>query len=393
MFLASLWAWAHLRRVGFAFLLLSLFEILSLASLFRTTTTIQIYKLVAPFGPVWILEHVILFLVSLVLGTWVFGYLLKQFKPQLFFIINIMILFIFLITTVSFTGLLLKNIQDETSRQLDSDVKVLQFSLDSKNTESASDAVLISQDPQLIDAVTNKDRTKMNIITQQYLITKKYSFLAVVNLDGQVIARGEDTDKIGDSLASDSLVKRVLRGNATAGIESKEGVLSPQLFVSGASSIVSAGSSSSSGSVIGAVILGTGIDNAFVDGIKNATGLEASIYGGNALSATTLLSTDGKSRLLGIKEENPIVKRQVLENGLGFSGGESIANTPYFVSYLPLKDVDGTPLGMIEVGRTQAGVLATAGRSIELTFLVATLMLLVSVVPSYLIARYMANQL
>ncbi len=381
---------SHLRKIAIAFFFLTLFETLSLASLLQGTLNIELYKLVAPFGFIWICGHIALLVASLILGSWVFGYLLKQFKPQLFFIINTLVLAIFLITTVSFTSLLLKNIQDETSRQLDSDVKVLQFSLDGKVSESKSDAILISQDPVLIDAFVSKDRTKLSSIAEQYLLTKKYSFLAIVDASGQVVARGEDKDKIGDSLGDDLLIKRALRGSAASSIQQKEGILAPQLFVSSAADIHTA---SESGQVVGAVILGTSIDNSFVDGIQKATGLEASVYGDNTLSATTLMFADGKNRLVGIKENTPQIKKTVLIDGKEFSGSLMIASRPYFGAYLPLRDVDGTPVGMISVGRTQLSVLQAAGRSIEFTFLVAILMILLSILPSYLIAKYMADQL
>lgn len=384
----SIWGLeAHVRRVGIAFFFLTVSELLALASLLRETSTIDVYKLVAPFGSLWIAQHVVLLIASLLLGKWVFGYLLKQFQPQLFFILNALILLIFLITTVSFTGLLLKNIQDETTAQLDSDVKVLEFAIGSKNAGHKSDALLIASDPQLVAAFVARDRNKLNVLAQNYLITKKYSFLAIVNTNGQVISRGEDAEKIGDSLKTNPLIKRVLRGESASGLESKDGVLAPQLFVSGASAI------ESDGKVIGAVILGTGIDNAFVDEIHTATGLESSIYGGNIISATTLISSDGKSRLIGLKEETNQVKKNVLENGRAFATSVTIANRPYFASYVPLVDIDGTALGMVSVEKTQDGVLQAAGRSIEYTFLFAAGLLIISVLPAYLIARYMAAQL
>jgi sensor histidine kinase regulating citrate/malate metabolism len=298
----------------------------------------------------------------------------------------VMIVVIFLISTISFTGLLLRNIQDETFRQLSTDLKVLQFSLESKQAEHTSDAILVAKDPALIQAVISKDRTTLNSITQSYILTKKYSSLVVLDQNGQVIARGEDPEKIGNIMTNELLVRRAQAG-PSASLEIKEGVLSPQVLVSAATPI------QSTDQIIGTVVLSTSIDNAFVDGIKKATGLEASIYGSNTLSATTLLAADEKTRLVGIKEENQRIVGNVLQEGNSVNTSVNIANAPFFASYIPLNDIDSTPVGMMSVARTQESILQTAGRSIELTFIIATIMLIVSIIPSFLIARYMANQL
>jgi hypothetical protein len=68
-------------------------------------------------------------------------------------------------------------------------------------------------------------------------------------------------------------------------------------------------------------------------------------------------------------------------------------NTSYFAVYSPLKDVDGSVVGMLLVGRPGASIFATASRSIEMTFLVAVGLIALSIFPSFWIARYIANQL
>ena len=131
----------------------------------------------------------------------------------------------------------------------------------------------------------------------------------------------------------------------------------------------------------------------WVDGVKNATGLEASLYADNVLSATTLLSSNGKARPLGVKEENGSVKDEVLIKGQPYVGGLSILNVAYFVADLPIKDVDNSIVGMFSVGRRQSSLLLAAGHSIELTFLVTVILLILSIFPVLLISRYLTRQL
>ena len=381
---------SHLRPVAYSFLVLTLAEIVSLASLFQETKNVDLYNLVKTFGPLWLVEHGLLLFGTLLLGRWVLGYLLKRLQSQLFMIFNIMILVVFLLTTISFTALLLRNIQEESQRQLETDVKVLKLAIESKKGESLSDSQVVAQNALVITATKNKDRAQLAQLAQfseEFLLTKNQSFLVIVNENGQVLARGEDSSRVGGSLSDDTLIRRALLGETASSITAKDGVLAPQIYVQSAVSV------KEGGEVIGAVMTGTILDNAFVDGLKDATGLETAIYGDNLLSATTQVSTDGQTRAIGIKEENLQIKTAVLGQGNSFSGQVKILNVPYLAAYLPLKDVDNNNVGMVFVGRPELGILQTANRSVELTFVITAVLLLLSIIPAFLIARNLAKQL
>jgi hypothetical protein len=258
---------SHLKKVSLAFFALSIAEFLSLASSLRETQNIDLYKLVAPLGIVWILEHVFLLLSAFILGKWVFGYLLKRFQTQLFMIFTSSILVIFLVTTMSFTFLLLKNLEDETLSRFETDVKVLNMTIETKKEQSLSDAQLIAQNNQVQKAIKEGNRRELADTLENFLLSKKQSFLMVVNESGQVLAKGEDKEKYGDILTADLLVKKALSGESNAAVMAKEAVLAPEVSLRAAVPV------KSEDKIIGAVITGTIIDNAFVDGMKKATGL------------------------------------------------------------------------------------------------------------------------
>jgi len=218
------------------------------------------------------------------------------------------------------------------------------------------------------------------------LLTKKQSFLVITSATGQVLARGEDRERIGDSLSNDPLIKMALANQSGTSIVTKDGALAPQIYVAAAIPITQ------KGTVLGTVMIGTVLDNAFVDGVKNATGLEASLYANNALSATTLLSPDGKARVVGIKEEDKNIKNSVIIKGQAFVGGVNLLNIPYFAAYLPLKDISNLSVGILAVAKPQISVLQAAGHSIELTFIVAVILLIISVFPVYFVSKYISDQ-
>jgi methyl-accepting chemotaxis protein len=301
-------------------------------------------------------------------------------------ILNTLILIIFLVTTVSFTGLLLNNLQSDALSHLNTDVNVVGYAVGAKQAETLSDAQVVSQNISLQNAILGKDKATLKTLTTTILLAKKESFLIITASNGAVLMRGEDNEKIGDSLSSDALFKRAQRGESASSVVTIDGAIAPIVSIRSAVPIIS------SGQIIGVVIVGTNIDNAFVDGLKNSTKLNVSVYSGNVLSATTFIAADGKSRYVGVREDDANINKIVLIEGKSYSSAINILNVPFFAAFIPLKDVDGNPVGMLFVGKEQTSVIQAASTSIEYTFIIAVFFLLISVFPSFLISKYITNQ-
>jgi hypothetical protein len=376
----------HLKPLTAGFFFIFLYEVFSLSKFFENTTTISIYNIVQPFGPLWILAHLFLLIGVAIIAKWVFQYLLKRLQTEIFMIFNISVLVIFLITTVSFTGLLLVNLKDNALLHLVTDANVVQYAISSKQAETLSDAEVVSQNPQLQMAISGSDRKTLKDLSTSILLAKKQSFLIIVASSGAVLMRGEDNEKIGDSLSNDALFKRAIRNEKASSVTTKDGPIAPVVSIRSAVPIIN------TGQTIGVVIVGSDIDNAFVDGLKSTTKLDVSIYADNVLSATTFIASDGKSRYIGVKEENKDVSKNVLIDGKNYSGELNILNVPYFAAFTPLKDVDGNPVGMLFAGEKQVSIIQAASSSIEYTFIIAVLFLLFSVLPSFLISKFITNQ-
>jgi sensor histidine kinase regulating citrate/malate metabolism len=219
------------------------------------------------------------------------------------------------------------------------------------------------------------------------LLAKNNDFLVLVDKNGGILVRADDPEKIGGSLSDDQLVKKALQGDEVSGIVTRDGVMAPTVSVRSAVPI------KSGDGILGVVTIGSTIDNAFVDGLKNATGLDASIYADNIRSATTFIAPDGKSRWIGIKEENKDVRKTVLNDGDIFTGTVSILNIFYLSAFTPIVNVDGNPIGMLFVGKPEVSTLQTAGDLIEQTFLVTVALLILSIFPSYIVSKYIIGQI
>jgi hypothetical protein len=376
----------HLKPIALGFFVLAVYELLGLSSFFRGTSDVTLLKIVAPFGLLWFAERAVLLVSVFIIGKWVWGYLLKRFENQLFMIITSITLSIFLLTTIFFTYATLNNLKEDVLASLKTDVGVLAYTIESKKAEILSDTQVVAQNSQVIAALVGEDKAALSELVTASLLAKKESSLIVVSPEGAVLVNAEDPERVGHSLSDNPLIQRALLGESITGITVKEGVVAPIVNVEAAVPITEAGKT------LGAIRISVGIDSAFVDGVKKATGLDASVYADNIRSATTFVTADGKSRWIGITEENKEVKDKVLTKGEVFAGSVNILNVPYFAAYSPLVDVNQNPIGMLFVGRPEVSLLQTASRSIELTFITTAILLVLSIGPAFLISKYIANQ-
>ncbi len=377
----------HLKPISWSLFALGFSELIGLAALFRNTDNVTLANLVAPFGLLWLIEHAMLVLAMFILGKWIWGYLIKRLETQLFMIFTTSTLAIFLLTAIFFTSVSLANLRRGLLENLKINVDVLQYTIDSKKAETLSDAQMIAQNPEVLSAVIDKNRKALAEVTVSILLAKKQAFLVVVSETGEVLVRADDPEKVGGSLSDDPLIKKALVGEEATGVVTKEGVMAPEVSVRAVTPLRSDGEN------IGAVLVGTTIDNAFVDGLKAATALDASVYGDNVRSATTFIAPDGKSRWVGIKEETDKIKKQVLNEGEAYAGSVKILNIAYLAAFTPLKNVDNNPVGMLFVGRPEVTTIQAAGNLIEQTFLVTVILLIFSIFPAYFISKYLVDQI
>jgi hypothetical protein len=379
----------HLKPVVWAFGLLFIYELLSLSSLWKNTNNPTISKLVAAFGPFWIAELVFLLASVLVLGRWVWRYLTERFMSQLFMIFTGAILAIFLLTTVSFTFLLVNNVQNSSLNNLKTAASVLNYAISGKKAQTLANTEAIAENPDVVSAVIANDHNSLNSLTSAYLHDKQQSTLTITSNDGQVLLRVQDPNRWGDSISSDTNIRRALIGQSISSVSTQDGVLAPLIYINVAVPIINTANNQIVGAAEGSLVL----DSAFVDGIKQATGLDSSIYAGNVVSATTFLAPDGITRWIGVKETNNTVQNTVLKQDQVFKGILSIQNRQYLAVYMPLKDINNNIIGMIFIGQPQVAILEAAGRSVESTFVVTALLLIVSIIPAYLISKYLSRQL
>lgn len=366
-----------LAGIGFAFI--STAQLLELSVLFDTVSNPQLYRLFAEFGPVWYGQRIALAIGMLIMAAWTWSYLRFRFRSQLFLAMTGVVITIFLVTTSGFTWLLLRNLENTILDSLQTNIKVFQYSLEQNQLERLATNKSLAVNNKLI---ATTDRQELAEIANQLMIENGASFLHVLDAQGIVRVRAEDTERAGDSLANNAVIQDALAGEAQSAISIDNTLMVPNILITAATPILNEDSQ-----VLGAVSSGYIIDNAFVDGIKTVTGLESTIFAGSQRVATTLVAEDGANRYLMTQESNLDIIEQVLNEGGYYLGSNDALNIPYYVAYAPIKDTQQNTIGMLAVGELQTSLEELTRESIRSTFAVSVTLILLAIGPIYLFSK------
>lgn len=379
----------QLLLAGVAFIILSLAQLLDYLLLFSQTDNVVIAQLAAPYGIIWYIRYFLLLAGALILGYWTWGYMRFRIRIQLFTAILGITILVFVLATSFFTAILLRNIERETLTNLNTNGKVFYYTLERLQFEALSNARAVAGDSAIQNSINEDDSSQLFDLATRYYLDQGVDTLKITNVSGDVLVRAENKEKYGDSISSNLLFQSAVKGQKITTITSGEGVLNPDIRVEAAYPI----KSNTDGRIIGVVMSGFSIDNAFVDGVKTVTGLDVSIYGSNQLAATTLLATDGASRLIGGAEKDKNIIDKVLSKGEVYIGPHAVLNQPFYASYLPLKTIGGKVIGMLFIGQPQTNLLNTAEKSIASTYIGSVILLLIFIFPVFIFSRFLDEHL
>lgn len=381
----------QLRPAFTGFFFLALSEFLDIAFFAADTKVVFWSNFLNDFGTLWIASHALEFIGLLFLGKWAWRYLRFKADTQLFVITFASSLVIFIATTFTFTFYLLRSLETDVLNNLKTDVSVLNFALDSLQSEALANAQVVAENGTFKEAYFAEDDEGLFETSLQFMLSQETDFLEVASTSGKVLMRAQDKDKIGDSIAGGDAVRSALSGVPTTTVTSFEGIISPEIQVRAAAPILKDVGGESV--VSGVVVTGFSVDSVFVDGVKDVTGLDVTVFGDDTRAATTFVAPDGKSRFLGTKESNQKILDTVLTDEEVFIGPAQVLNQPYYTAYSPLKTKDEEVIGMLFVGKTQASLFDAADSAVRLTFIGTIVLMILSIPPNILISRYIKENL
>lgn len=378
----------QLKGVAISFIFFSFASLLKILYFWQGSSTVIVNNLLTKFGLVDILVIILEFVGASVLAVWMWGYIRFRVQIQIFITTLGLILSIFLLTTFSFTFILLKNIESNTLDDLTSSAKVVLYSLERLQFESLANTKAVAQNQEIVNNFSNNLRDKLFINTNSFMLSQNLSFLDIVSPSGKVYVSAEDKDIKNKSLSEDPVAVSAIKGVSIATLGKKGGPITPTIEAKASSPITNRANA-----VVGAVIAGFTVDSAFLDNIKESTGMEITLYADNIRSASTFLASDGKTRLVGIKENNTKIVDEVLKKGNSWNGELSVINKPYYLVFLPIKSYNEEIIGMVSVGKPQSALSKTAQKSIDTTLTASAILVVLSVLPAYFVSKYIEENI
>lgn len=335
-------------------------------------------------GGLFVLGHVFEVLGFFSLGWWVWSYLQLRIREELLLILVSLTLVMAVVVGLTFSAILVDNIESLTRASLSANVKVLNLEVSGLKEEALAKVELLARRDDLAKALVANDFVELEQLSGEYMKEKKLGFLSVLDKDGRVVLRAHALTRKDDDLSGEAVVSRALRG--ISGVDS--GSSPAEGF-----SVRSASPLFSDGQVIGALVGGFQLDNAFVDSLKKLTGLNASIFDNETIVATTILNSDRRSRSTGLIETNRDVIEAVLKNRKEITISNQIGSRSYLVSYLPVLDANGQAVGMISIAKAQNEILDTVNKTNRLTFVTSAIILLVLVMPLWFVTRRLTREI
>jgi hypothetical protein len=317
------------------------------------------------------------------LGVWVWQYMRLRISESVVMILIGVIFILSTIITLAFSTILIGRVINETSNNLLTDVKVLDFSLNGMKREALSKAQLISKDISIINAVNNNDFNSLDEISGLFLEKYNLGFLIITDKNGAVLVRGNALSKRGDSLSGEMAFEEALLKNSMVTIEDSS--------AEGFSIRAGAPIYDKNNKIIGVVLDGFQLDNTFTDKMKKLTGFEMFVYKNDISIAGSALGIDGRTRLIGNKIDDPAIYKSILAEGKNFTGSIDINGTRFHSSYLPLINGDDKIVGMIASAKPEQDIVNIADATNRLTLLTVLGILLVLVFPIYFVSKKIAE--
>ncbi len=329
-------------------------------------------------GTIFFAEHLLKLIGFGFLVRWVWQFLALRVRESLVLIFISVALFLSTLVTLAFSTILIGQITQETQANLLTDARVLDLTVESLKGEASAKTQLAAMDSRLALAISKNDFVALESAAEAIMEEYQLGFLTITDVRGDVLMRAHALSKRGDSLLGERALEEALGGKTFVTVE--ESPVERLSIRAGAPVYAKE-------KVVGAVIAGYPLDNAFVDGMKRVTGLEMFVYKGDTSVAATAFAEDGRTRLTGIQLNDTGVVKKVLEEGKEATAQVDLHTQPYLTGYLPLRNADSKIIGMIGAGKPQQDILDIANATNRLTLITVLIIMIVLSVPMYLFTK------
>jgi methyl-accepting chemotaxis protein len=252
---------------------------------------------------------------------------------------------------VSAAGLLIaRGFEEEMTARIETMSRTAMYALKQRLEDADGHLKRLAATDDSVAALLTGDDTPLGRMAEQSVTRDGLSAVVILDAKGKQLGRASTTQASGFAITP-AMLDVAGSGLAKLG----DGLLYHYIVLP----VINGGERI--GTFAGCVLLDG--NNALVDGIKELTGCEATLFNGVTRAATTL-EKDGR-RAAGTAMDNPAVLDRVFGQGQPFTAGNVIFGVPYAAGYHPLLDKDSKVAGMLFIGLSKKLMLESL-RSIQL---------------------------
>lgn len=298
-----------------------------------------------------------------------------QFKQSMYTGIIILMVTILLLTGSSY---FLSSYADEVNLEAAMQGTFgLNMALEDSREQMRTVAGMVANRSDVSQALAAKDPVAAAQVVKGISGQGNISYIQILDSEGRILAAD------GKQTGGQAAARFVRQGTAAAYYEAIPG----QMVMTAAVAPVKG----PGGSILGAIVAGFAVSqDAFVDRIKAAYKVDATIFAGDTRVATTI-EQEGK-RVVGTKLD-PKLAAVILENGQPFSGAAKILGMPYITYYQPILDGEQKPIGVLFAGKSEAVADAVRNRSLVTQGTAGLIVFILGVMSSIWAARKLTRPL
>lgn len=331
------------------------------------------------YSAAWVIALISTIAAFVFLGIWAWNFVKVRPFLRTYVVFISIVLFVASLGALIFTSFIFKVIENNNLELMLKGAETESVIMTDRANTAMFIARLVSQDDDFLEDVKNNNYGSLIERTQDYLDSADADILRVYNVFGEVIASPSDPRDRGQVHLNDKLLAfSLVEGQQARTFDTQPGVLSDVIVARAIHPLIL------NNVIIGAVETGYKFDNAFVDFSKQETNLDVTIYTGNQISASTIQTADGVSRFVGTVENDKKINEMVMQIGLSHTTVVDRFGEPYYSAFKPIRDVDGTIIGMVSVGTPTFFLIEATRQQLVTTFiLIAVLSALISLIGHY----------
>lgn len=276
--------------------------------------------------------------------------------------------------TLAVSFMVVRNLEGEAYKRLNNDLDVTMHTFDYFSQDALKTSRILAQNPSLVLALRHNDLKAVATVSGHLHGLAKEAIVSVYNAEGKVQYDGGDVATMKMPRMHPAALNLALAGEESTGVTP----LPNHTLAVEATVPVYNGKA-----IVGAVRVGTMLDNAFVDQLKSITGLEVGIANGvevgidqaDSVKAQWLAQTILNANHGRLINEVPVASiNELREAGSAIRRNVTIQGMTYLAVLAPLYGSYGEFVGTLFIGESVAPLNEAVQQTVLMIFLIAGLL-------------------